>query len=68
MLRRTFATRGSTSSIRRVNGYTLEMTYKINGKVLYTQHIELAPDVRSLTVTRLIVGETEPNIRVFERQ
>jgi hypothetical protein len=44
------------------------MTYKINGNVLYTQQIELSSDLKTLTVTRLIVGESEPNIRVFERQ
>jgi hypothetical protein len=62
------ATPGSSSSIHRVNEHALEMTYKINGKVLYTQHIEISTDLKSLTVTRLIVGENEPNIRVFERQ
>jgi hypothetical protein len=64
----TNATPGSTSSIRRVNDHALEMTYKIDGKVRYTQQIELSSDLRTLTVTRLIVGESEPNIRVFERQ
>jgi hypothetical protein len=59
---------GSTSSIRRLNQHAIEMTYKINGKVLYTQQIELSSDLQTLTVTRLIVGESEPNIRVFERQ
>jgi hypothetical protein len=59
---------GATSSIRRVNEHALEMTYKINGNVLYTQQIELSSDLKTLTVTRLIVGETEQNIRVFERQ
>jgi hypothetical protein len=59
---------GSTSSMRRVNEHAIELTYKINGKVLYTQHIEISSDLQTLTVTRLIVGESEPNIRVFERQ
>ena len=62
------ATPDSTSSIHRVNEHALEMTYKIKGKTLYTQQIELSPDLKTLTVTRLIVGESEPNIRVFERQ
>jgi len=62
------AVSGSTSSIRRVSDHALEMTYKINGKILYTQKIELSPDLKTLTVTRLIVGESEPNIGVFERQ
>jgi hypothetical protein len=44
------------------------MTYKINGKVLYTQQIELSSDFKTLTMTRSIVGESETNIRVFERQ
>jgi hypothetical protein len=61
-------TPGATSSIRRVNENALEMTYKINGQVLYTQQIELSSDLKTLTVTRFIVGESEPNIRVFERQ
>jgi hypothetical protein len=62
------ATPGSTASTRRVNEHVLEMTYKIEGKVLYTQRVELSADLKSLTLTRLIVGESEPNIRVFERQ
>jgi hypothetical protein len=59
---------GSTSSIRRVNDHSLEMTYKIDGKVRYTQGIQLSADFNTLTITRLIVGESETNIRVFERQ
>jgi hypothetical protein len=61
-------TPGSTSALRRVNQRTLEMTYKINGKLLYTQQIELSSDSNTLTMTRHIVGESETNIRVFERQ
>jgi hypothetical protein len=61
-------TPGSTSSLRGVNERTLEMTYKINGKLLYTQEIELSSDSNTLTMTRHIVGERETNIRVFERQ
>jgi hypothetical protein len=56
-------TPGSTSSLRRVSESRLEMTYKINGKLLYTQEIELSSD--TLTMTRHIVGERERNIRVL---
>jgi hypothetical protein len=59
---------GSSSSVRRVNEYALELTYKLNGKVLYTQQIELSPDLNTLTFTRLTVGETDPTIQVFDRQ
>jgi hypothetical protein len=61
-------TPGSTSSIRRVTERRLEMTYKINGKLLSTQQIEISSDSNTLTMTRHIVGESETNIRVFERQ
>ena len=47
---------------------TLEMTYKINGKLLYTQQIEISSDSNTLTMIRHIAGESETNIRVFERQ
>jgi hypothetical protein len=62
------ATPNSTSSIRRGGERELEMTYKINGQTLYTQQIELSVDLKTLTITRHIVGESETNIRVFERQ
>jgi len=62
------APRGSVSSLRRVNERALEMTDKINGKVLDTRQIELSSDVKTLTMTVHIVGRSEPNILVFDRQ
>lgn len=59
---------GFTSSISRVDEHALKMSCKMNDKLLYTQQIELSSDLKTLTITRLIVGEEEPNIRVFERQ
>jgi hypothetical protein len=59
---------GSASSVRRVNERTLEMTDKINGKIIYTQKIELSSDLKTLTMTRHIVGQSEPNIQVFDRE
>ena len=62
------AASGSTFSLRRVNEHALELTYKVEGQALYTQQIELSPDLKTLTMTRLIVDETEPTIQVFDRQ
>jgi len=59
---------GSTSSIRRADDRTLEMTDKINGKVTDTQHIQLSSDFKTLTVTVHTPGRSDPNILVFERQ
>ena len=61
------ATPGVTSAMRRVNEHALEIAQKINGNLLSTQTIELSSDLNTLTITRHIVGESEPNIRVFER-
>lgn len=59
---------GSTSSVRRVNERTLELTNKISGKVVSTQQGELSSDLKTLTITAQIVGRSEPNILVFDRQ
>ncbi|HXW90006.1 MAG TPA: hypothetical protein VEK33_05630 [Terriglobales bacterium] len=61
-------TPGSVSSVRRVNERTLEMTDKIDGKVVDTRQIELSPDLKTLTVTVHHAGRSEPNIFVFDRE
>ena len=59
---------GSTSSVRRVDEHTLEMTGKTNGKAGVTREIELSSDGKTLTMTLHIPGRTEPIVLVFERQ
>jgi hypothetical protein len=59
---------GSTSSARRVDDRTLEITDKIKGKIMRTLRIELSPDHNMLTRTVRPVGQREPNVFVFERQ
>ena len=59
---------GSASSVRRLNERTLEMTDKIDGKVMDAQQIELSSDLKTLTMTVHTVSRSEPNILVFERQ
>jgi hypothetical protein len=61
-------TPGSLSSGRRVDERTLELTDKIKGKVMDTRQIKLSPDLRTLTMTVLPVGQSEPNILVFDRE
>jgi hypothetical protein len=58
----------ATTSIRRVNDLTLEMTDKVNGKISNTQQITLSPDLKSLTITVRPGGSSEPKILVFDRQ
>ena len=59
---------GSTSSARRVDERTLEITDKVNGKVTRTERRELSTDLETLTRTVRPVGQREPAIFVFERQ
>ena len=58
----------STTSARRVNDHTLEVTNKINDKVASTQEIALSSDGKTLTMTVRPAGRTAPNLLVFERQ
>ena len=53
---------------RRVNERTLEVTDKNKGTVADTQRIELAPDLKTLTVTVQPTGRSKPNIMVFDRE
>jgi hypothetical protein len=59
---------GSTSSARRVDQRTLEVTDKVKDKITKTEQIELSSDGKTLTRTVHPVGQHEPNILEFERQ
>ena len=58
----------ASSSIKRVNETTLQMTDKFKGNVTDTQEIQLSSDLKTLTLTIHIAGQSEPNVLVFERQ
>lgn len=60
---------GLTSSGRRVNERSLEITKKFKGKVTGTQQIELSTDLKTLTMSTILAGESKPrNIFVFDRE
>jgi hypothetical protein len=59
---------GYATSGRRLNDRAVELTDKINGKVLDTQQVEVSSDGKTLTITTHIPGHAKPNIQVFERQ
>jgi hypothetical protein len=59
---------GNTSSLRRLDEHSLEMTNEVNGKITETRQFEMSSDLKTLTMTRHIKGRTEPQIFVFERQ
>jgi hypothetical protein len=62
------ASPGSTYSARRVGGRNLEITNKLNGKLVDTQEITLSSDLKTLTLTIHKTGARTPNVFVFDRQ
>ena len=56
------------SSIRRVDEHTLAVSDKVNGKLAGTEEIKISPDHKVLTMTIQPVGQTRPEIRVFDRE
>jgi hypothetical protein len=60
---------GSTSSGRRVNERSLEITDKVQGKIADNRQIELSKDLKTLTIAIRRVGQSKPqNILVFDRE
>lgn len=61
--------KGTASSGRRVNGRSLEITYKSQGKITSTRQIELSTDLKTLTMTERLMGQSRPkSILVFDRE
>jgi hypothetical protein len=61
--------KGTAYSGRRVNERSLEITYKSKGKVTGTSQIELSPDLKTLTMTERLEGQSRPkSILVFYRE
>lgn len=58
---------GSSSSVRRVDERTLEMTDKADGKVTDTREIKVSPDGKRLTMTVHPAGRSQPVVMVFDR-
>jgi hypothetical protein len=63
------ADKGTAYSGRRVNARSLEITDKSNGKTTGTRRIELSTDLKTLTVTVSLVGQSKPqSILVYNRE
>lgn len=59
---------GATTAGRRLDGRTLELTDKLQGKVLDTQRLELSADGKTLTLTMTYPGVEKKEVDVYERQ
>jgi hypothetical protein len=59
---------GFVSSGRRVNERTLDLTDKINARVVNTREFVISPDHQTLTMTVRPAGREKPNVLVFDRE
>ena len=60
---------GTVSSGHRTNEHLLEITDKFQGKVTDTRQIEISRDLKTLTMSVRMTGESKPkNILVFDRE
>jgi len=59
---------GSTSSGRRVNEHTLEVTDKVKGDVIDTTEFKVSADGKTLTLTVHDKGQSKPLTFVYERE
>jgi hypothetical protein len=57
-----------TSSGRRIDDHSVEITEKTNGKVMQTQQMTVSQDQKSLTLVIHLVDQREPNVLVFDRE
>ena len=62
------APQGYASSGHRLNDRTIDRIDNVNGKILYSQQIEVAPDGKNLTMTVHIPGREKPDVMVFNRE
>ena len=63
------ADKGPAYSSRRVNARSLEITEKLKGEITGTRQIELSPDLKNLTITEHLVGQSMPkSVLVFDRE
>jgi hypothetical protein len=61
--------KGTAYSGRRVNERSLEITEKFKGTITGTRQIELSRDLKTLTVTVRLVGQSRPqSILVYDRE
>ena len=58
---------GSTSSGKRVNGHTLEVTDKVKGEVMDHTKYEVSPDGKTLMLTVHEAGQEKAQIVVYEK-
>jgi hypothetical protein len=61
--------KGAAYSGRRVNARSLEVTEKFKSKITGTRQIELSSDLKTLTITVRLVGQSKPqSILVYSRE
>ena len=58
----------TTTSARRLDDHSIELTKKLKGKIIETREMTVSLDGNTLTMTRHLVDQRVPNILIFDRQ
>ena len=58
----------ATTSARRLDDHSIELTKKLKGKTIENREITVSSDAKTLTMTRHLVDQRVPNILVFDRE
>ncbi len=56
--------KGTTVSAKAIDGHDMELTYKLNGKMIETDHWQLSANGEILTDTIHFSGESKPEVDV----
>jgi hypothetical protein len=59
---------GETSCAKRIDEHTIQVTDKLDGKVISTEERVVSPDGMTLTITSYVTGQTKPIVQVFAKQ
>jgi hypothetical protein len=59
---------GTTASAKRIDQHTIEISYKVKGKLVSTDRMVLSKDGKTLTSTVSFPGVAKSEIDVCERQ
>ncbi len=60
--------KGTTVSAKAIDSHNMELTYKLNGKTIETDHWKLSANGKMLTDTIHFSGESKPEVDVYDRE
>jgi hypothetical protein len=60
--------KGTSVAAKKIDDHTMELTYKLKGKTIETDKLELSADGKTLTLTATYPGVSKPEVDVYDRE